>query len=175
MTTRFQEHTGRRPAPPYTGLSPPAVLADRPLCLRRLTSSEQTALAPFPPEGENCVSLRCSSSPHKVYRLCGVPHRCFNARTETGQAYHYTDMRVIASRLATACCARTAALPIPPFLWWGHGLLNPARLPFRTAYQTYPVDLFNYRTVASPHRRAMCWCVCADWRLCRNTSQFETH
>lgn len=51
-------------------------------------------------------------------------------------------------------CARMAALPIPPFSKWGHGLLIPARLSSQDAYRTYPVDLFNYRTVASPHRPA---------------------
>ena len=34
-------------------------------------SSEQTALAPFPPDGENCVSLRCSYSPNRK-RFAGL-------------------------------------------------------------------------------------------------------
>jgi hypothetical protein len=66
----------------------------------------------------------------------------------------------------------TAALPIPPFLWWGRGQRVPARLSFRTAYQTYPVDLFNSRTVASPHRRAAGAPVPIGEK-CRNVPQFE--
>ena len=34
-------------------------------------SSKQTALASFPPDGENCVSLRCFSSPYRK-RFAGL-------------------------------------------------------------------------------------------------------
>ena len=54
----------------------------------------------------------------------------FNARTEAGQSY-LPDMRVIAPSQPRLVCARKAAPPIPPFLSWDRGLLNPARLSFR--------------------------------------------
>ena len=51
-------------------------------------------------------------------------------------------------------CARMAALPIPPFSKWGHGLLNSRTAFLSDAYRTYPMDLFNYRAAASPHKPA---------------------
>ena len=51
---------------------------------------------------------------------------------------------------------------------------------FRTAslsavYQTYPVDLFNYQTVASPHRPAVGGGSVPNGNGCRNVAQIETH
>ena len=74
-------------------------------------------------------------------------------------------MRVMAASPPRLVVRGAAALPIPPFFRWGHGLLAPARLSFRAAYQTYLVDLFNFRAVASSHRRTIRWRACAGWRL----------
>ena len=73
----------------------------------------------------------------------------FNARTQ-GQAYHCTDMRVMASSLPQLVVRPAAAPPIPPSLCWDHGQLTSARLSSRAAYQTYPVDLFNYQGCCQP-------------------------
>ena len=47
-------------------------------------------------------------------------------------------------------CARMAALPIPPFSKWGHGLLIPARLSSRTHIDvpSGPIQLSNCRQPA---------------------------
>ena len=69
-------------------------------------------------------------------------------------------------------CARMAALPIPPFSKWGHGLLIPARLSSRThigrTQWTYSITgLSPARTGPPEGRRA-----CADWRRCRKSPHF---
>ena len=70
-------------------------------------------------------------------------------------------------------CARTAALPIPPFSKRGRGLLIPARLSSRThigrTQWTYSITgLSPARTDPPEGRRA-----CADWRRCRKSPHFE--
>ena len=72
-------------------------------------------------------------------------------------------------------CARMAALPIPPFSKWGHGLLIPARLSSRThigrTQCTYSIiELSPARTGPPERRRA-----CADWRRCRKSPHFDVH
>ena len=72
-------------------------------------------------------------------------------------------------------CARMAALPIPPFSKWGHGLLIPARLSSRThigrTQWTYSIiELSPARTGPPERRRA-----CADWRRCRKSPHFDVH
>lgn len=91
--------------------------------------------------------------PHCLRRLTASWGR-FNARAVAGQAYHYPGMRVIAPGPPRPVVSGAAAYPYPPFSKRGHGRPTPTRLSSRTAYQTYPVDLFNYQTVASPHGRA---------------------
>ena len=68
---------------------------------------------------------------------------CFNARTETGQAYHYPDMRVVAASPPRLAVRLAAALPIPHSGIMASSL--PHGFPSRAAYQTYPVDPFNLK------------------------------
>ena len=93
----------------------------------------------------------------------------FNARTETGQSY-LPDMRIIAPRPATACLCADGCSPYTSLLKVGSWPAHSRTAFLSDAYRTYPVDLFNYRTVASPHRRA-----CADWRRCRKSPHFDVH
>lgn len=51
----------------------------------------------------------------------------------------------------------------------------PHGFSFRAVYQTYPVDLFNYQTVASPHRPAVGGGSVPNGNDCRNVAQIETH
>ena len=54
-------------------------------------------------------------------------------------------------------CARMAALPIPPFSKWGHGLLIPARLSSRThigrTQWTYSIIELSPARTGPPERR----------------------
>ena len=52
-------------------------------------------------------------------------------------------------------CARMAALPIPPFSKWGHGLLIPARLSSRThiGRTQWTIQLSNCRQPAQARRK----------------------
>ena len=87
-------------------------------------------------------------------RRLTAPRDRFNARTETGQSY-LPDMRVIASRPATACLCADGCSPYTSLLKAGSWPAHSHTAFLSGAYRTYPVDLFNYRTVASPHRRAV--------------------
>lgn len=74
------------------------------------------------------------------------------------------------ARLATVCLC--ALWPLALYLLPHGGVMAchcPHGSPFRAAYQTYPVDLFNFRTVASPHRPAPRW-ACADRRMSKCVS-----
>ena len=75
----------------------------------------------------------------------------FNARTETGQSY-LPNMRVIASRPATACLCADGCSPYTSLLKVGSWPAHSHTAFLSDAYWTYPVDLFNYRTVASPYK-----------------------
>lgn len=80
------------------------------------------------------------------------PHRGrFNARTETRQSY-LPNMRVIASRPATACLCADGCSPYTSLLIVGSRPAHSRTAFLSDAYRTYPMDLFNFRTVASPHR-----------------------
>ena len=106
------------------------VLTGCPLCLRRLTSPKQTTLIPFPPQAKTSYRF-VASPPRKICELFWSP---IDAST--------LGLR-LDNRISPICgssppgpprpvCARMAALPIPPFSKWGHGLLIPARLSSRT-------------------------------------------
>lgn len=110
---RFQEHTGRRLAPPYTGSFTP------------------------------CGSRRSPFLPATAHGL--GPLQRSDARTSVSLSWY----ACLGLQPATAVCVPGSRSPCTSFLKWGHGLLLSTRL---NAYQTYPVDLFNYRAVASPHR-----------------------
>ena len=77
----------------------------------------------------------------------------FNARTETGRA-SLPDMRVIApDQPRSVVRGRRLTLNLP-----SHGGVMASSIPHGFPFgriSTYPVDLFNYRTVASPHRRTV--------------------
>lgn len=97
----------------------------------------------------------------------------FNARTEAGQSY-LPDMRVIASKPATACLCAEGCSPYTSFLKLGSWPAQSRTAFLSGAYRMYPIDLFNSRTVASPHG-----CTVADTSVpngkCRNLSQIEPH
>ena len=95
-----------------------------------------------------CGSRRLPSLPATAHGPWGR----FNARTETGQSY-LPDIRVIASRPATACLCADGCSPYTSFLKAGSWPAHSHTAFLSDAYRTYPMDLFNYRTVASPHRR----------------------
>ena len=82
------------------------------------------------------------------------PKGRFNARTETGQSY-LPNMRIIASRPATACLCADGCSPYTSLLKAGSWPAHSHTAFLSDAYRTYPVDLFNYRTVTSPHRSTM--------------------
>ena len=80
----------------------------------------------------------------------------FNARTEAGQSY-LPDMRVIAPMPATACLCAEGCSPYTSSLKLGSWPAQSRTAFLSGAYRMYPIDLFNSRTVASPHR-----CTVAD-------------
>ena len=80
----------------------------------------------------------------------------FNARTEAGQSY-LPDMRVIAPKPATACLCAEGCSPYTSSLKLGSWPAQSRTAFLSGAYRMYPIDLFNSRTVASPHR-----CTVAD-------------
>ena len=80
----------------------------------------------------------------------------FNARTEAGQSY-LPDMRVIAPKPATACLCAEGCSPYTSSLKLGSWPAQSRTAFLSDAYRMYPIDLFNSRTVASPHR-----CTVAD-------------
>ena len=96
-----------------------------------------------------CGSRRLPSLPATAHG----PADHFNARTETGQSY-LPDMRIIAPRPATACLCADGCSPYTSLLKVGSWPAHSRTAFLSDAYRTYPVDLFNYRTVASPHRPA---------------------
>ena len=75
----------------------------------------------------------------------------FNARTEAGQSY-LPDMRVIAPKPATACLCAEGCSPYTSSLKLGSWPAQSRTAFLSGAYRMYPIDLFNSRTVASPHR-----------------------
>ena len=77
----------------------------------------------------------------------------FNARTEAGQSY-LPDMRVIAPKPATACLCAEGCSPYTSSLKLGSWPAQSRTAFLSGAYRMYPIDLFNSRTVASPHRGA---------------------
>lgn len=79
------------------------------------------------------------------------PKGRFNARTETGQSY-LPNMRIIASRPATACLCADGCSPYTSLLKAGSWPARSHTASLSDAYWTYPMDLFNSRTVASPHK-----------------------
>ena len=91
--------------------------------------------------------------PLRLRRLTTFSGR-FNARTKTGQSY-LPDMRVIAARPATACLCADGCSPYTSLLKAGSWPTHSHTAFLLGAYRTYPVDLFNYRTVTSPHRSTM--------------------
>ena len=91
--------------------------------------------------------------PLRLRRLTAHGGR-FNARAETGQSY-LPNMRIIASRPATACLCADGCSPYTSLLKAGSWPAHSRTAFLSDAYRTYPVDLFNYRTVASPHRSAL--------------------
>lgn len=97
----------------------------------------------------------------------------FNARTEAGQSY-LPDMRVIALKPATACLCAEGCSPYTSFLKLGSWPAQSRTAFLSGAYRMYPIDLFNSRTVASPHG-----CTAAGTFVpngeCRNLSQIEPH
>lgn len=97
----------------------------------------------------------------------------FNARTEAGQSY-LPDMRVIAPKPATACLCAEGCSPYTSSLKLGSWPAQSRTAFLSGAYRMYPIDLFNSRTVASPHG-----CTVADTSVpngeCRNLSQIEPH
>ena len=107
--------------------------------------------------GRRWHALHGNFTPCGSHRLPSLPATAhgpadhFNARTETGQSY-LPDMRVIASRPATACLCADGCSPYPSFLKAGSWPAHSHTAFLSDAYRTYPMDLFNYRTVASPHR-----------------------
>ena len=94
-----------------------------------------------------CGSRRLPSLPVTAHGHWGR----FNARTETGQSY-LPDMRIIASKPATACLCADGCSPYTSLLKVGSWPAHSHTAFLSDAYWTYPVDLFNYRTVASPHK-----------------------
>lgn len=75
----------------------------------------------------------------------------FNARTEAGQSY-LPDMRVIAPKPATACLCAEGCSPYTSSLKLGSWPAQSRTAFLSDAYRMYPIDLFNFRAVASPHR-----------------------
>ena len=70
-------------------------------------------------------------------------------------------------------CARMAALPIPPFSKWGHGLLIPARLPLgRISDVQWTIQLSNCRQPAQAAGKAAGLC---RLRRCRKSPHFDVH
>ena len=86
------------------------------------------------------------------------------------QVQYYTQL--IASRPATACLCADGCSPYPSFLKAGSWPAHSHTAFLSDAYRTYPVDLFNYRTVASPHKRTT-RCTCADLQQVQNFPQIE--
>lgn len=80
----------------------------------------------------------------------------FNARTEAGQSY-LPDMRVIAPKPATACLCAEGCSPYTSSLKLGSWPAQSRTAFLSGAYRMYPIDLFNSRTFACPHR-----CTVAD-------------
>ena len=87
-----------------------------------------------------CGSRRLPSLPVTAHGHWGR----FNARTETGQSY-LPNMRVIASRPATACLCADGCSPYTSLLKVGSWPAHSHTAFLSDAYWTYPVDLFNYR------------------------------
>ena len=83
-------------------------------------------------------------------RFCGSPTRCFNARTEAGQSY-LPDMRVIAPKPATACLCAEGCSPYTSSLKLGSWPAQSRTAFLSGAYRMYPMYLFSFQAVASPH------------------------
>ena len=97
----------------------------------------------------------------------------FNARTEAGQSY-LPNMRVIAPKPATACLCAEGCSPYTSFLKLGSWPAQSRTAFLSGAYRMYPMYLFNFQAVASPHG-----CIAANAFVpngeCRNVSQIEPH
>ena len=74
----------------------------------------------------------------------------FNARAEAGQSY-LPDMRVIAPKPATACLCAEGCSPYTSSLKLGSWPAQSRTAFLSDAYRMYPIDLFNFQAVASPH------------------------
>ena len=74
----------------------------------------------------------------------------FNARTEAGQSY-LPDMRVIAPKPATACLCAEGCSPYTSSLKLGSWPAQSRTAFLSGAYRMYPMYLFNFQAVASPH------------------------
>ena len=61
-------------------------------------------------------------------------------------------MRIIASRPATACLCADGCSPYTSLLKVGSWPAQSHTAFLSDAYRTYPMDLFNFQTVASPHK-----------------------
>ena len=124
---------------------------------------------------------RCWHTLHGNFTPCGShrlsplpatardPSGHFNARTEAGQSY-LPDMRVIALKPATACLCAEGCSPYTSFLKLGSWPAQSRTAFLSGAYRMYPMYLFNFQAVASPHG-----CTVSDTFVpngeCRNVSQ----
>ena len=83
------------------------------------------------------------------------------------------DMRIIASRPATACLCADGCSPYTSLLKVGHGLLIPARLSSRThiGRTQWTYSLPDCRQPAQARRKGRR--ACADWRRCRKSPHFD--
>ena len=97
----------------------------------------------------------------------------FNARTEAGQSY-LPDMRVIAPKPATACLCAEGCSPYTSFLKLGSWPAQSRTAFLSGAYRMYPMYLFNFQAVASPHGCTVASAFVPNGE-CRNVSQIEPH
>ena len=122
--------------------------------------------------GENSLAPSFLLFPQNQ-RFCGSPTRCFNARTEAGQSY-LPNMRVIASKPATACLCAEGCSPYTSFLKLGSWPAQSRTAFLSGAYRMYPMYLFNFQAVASPHGCTVASAFVPNGE-CRNVSQIEPH
>ena len=133
---------------PYTGISPPAVLTGCPLCLRRPTSSKWTAPVSFRLRRKLTYSV-ISPLPTKS-TILWEPYKMLQ-RSDCGWTIvspRYTGHR---PRPATVCLCAEGCSPYTSFLKLGSWPAQSRTAFLSGAYRMYPMYLFSFQAVASPH------------------------